>query len=240
VDGLLATAHLHQGALQPALTAINDAIAANQQIPDELYFVPRDLAIKAEIMARLGDRKSATILHEKSADMLDDLLSRVPTPTVERLLLADLSKVYSGHFEFLSDQGRTSDAFRVIERARGRVEAQSLAHHEIVAPHDPNPAEQQLSRLKIDLLNTDDSISRGRILTSIYQIELQLDSDSTARNKPPEPVDLGQLQRELRPSELFVEYVLDDPHSYALALTHTTAHRYALPSKAAHGGASVA
>jgi tetratricopeptide (TPR) repeat protein len=146
VDGLLATAYLHQGALQPALTAINDAIAANQQIPDELYFVPRDLAIKAEIMARLGDSKSAITLYEKSADMLDALLSRVPTPTVERLLLADLSRVYSGYFEFLCDQGRTSDAFRVIERARGRVEAQSLAHHEIVTPHDPNPAELQLSR----------------------------------------------------------------------------------------------
>ena len=231
VDGLLATAYLHQGALQPALTAINDAIAANQQIPDELYFVPRDLAIKAEIMARLGDRKSAIILYEKSADMLDALLSRVPTPTVERLLLADLSKVYSGYFEFLSDQGKTSDAFRVIERARGRVEAQSLAHHEIVMPHDPSPAEQQLSRLNIDLLNTDDSAARGRILDSIYQTELQLDSDSTARNKPPEPIDLGQLQHELRTSEVFVEYVLDNPHSYALALTHTTVHRYALPSK---------
>jgi len=29
--------------------------------------------------------------------MLDALLSRVPTPTVERQLLADLSKVYSGY-----------------------------------------------------------------------------------------------------------------------------------------------
>jgi len=61
------------------LTAINEAIASNEQIPDELYFVPRDLAIKAEIMARLGDSKSSIILYEKSADMLDALLSRVPT-----------------------------------------------------------------------------------------------------------------------------------------------------------------
>jgi CHAT domain-containing protein len=154
----------------------------------------------------------------------------VPTPTVERQLLADLSKVYSGYFEFLSDQGRTADAFRVIERARGRVEAQSLAHHEVLIPHEPNPAEQQLSKLNIDLLNTDDSTARGRILDSIYDTELQLDTDSTAGDKAPEPVDLGQLQRELRPSELFVEYVLDSPHSYALALTHNTVHRYTLAS----------
>jgi CHAT domain-containing protein len=231
VDGSLATAYLHQGALQPALTAINDAIASNEQIPDELYFVPRDFAIKAEIMARLGDSKSSIILYEKSADMLDALLSRVPTPTVERLLLADLSKVYSGYFEFLSDQGRTADAFRVIERARGRVEVQSLAHHEIIAPHESNPVEQRLTKLNIDLLNTDDSTARAHILDSIYETELQLDTDSTAKDKAPEPVDLRQLQRELRPSELLLEYVLDNPHSYALALTATTVRRYTLASK---------
>jgi CHAT domain-containing protein len=230
VDGLLATAYLHQGALQPALTAINEAIASNEQIPDELYFVPRGLAIKAEIMARLGDSKSSIILYEKSADMLDALLSRVPTPTVERQLLADLSKVYSGYFEFLSDQGRTADAFRVIERARGRVEAQSLAHHEILAPHESSPVEQRLTKLNIDLLNTDDSTARSHILDSIYETELQLDSDSTARDKAPAPVELRQLQRQLRSSELLVEYVLDNPHSYALALTYNTVHRYSLPS----------
>jgi CHAT domain-containing protein len=231
VDGSLATAYLHQGALQPALTTINEAIASNERIPDELYFIPRDLAIKAEIMARLGDNKSSILLYKKSADMLDALLSRVPTSTVERQLLADLSKVYSRYFEFLCDQGKTADAFRVIERARGRVEAQSLGHHEVLTPHEPNPAEQQLSKLNIDLLNTDESTARGHILDSIYETELQLDTDSTAGDKAPEPVDLGQLQRELRPSELFVEYVLDNPHSYALALTHNTVHRYTLPPR---------
>jgi CHAT domain-containing protein len=230
VDGLLAMAYLHQGALPRALTAINDAIAANQQIPDELYFVPRDLAIKAQIMARLGENKSANILYEKSTDMLDALLSRTPTPTVERQLLADLSRVYSGYFEFLCDQGKTAEAFHQIERARGRIEAQSLSHHEVMTPHDSNPVEQQLSQLNIDLLNTDDSAARGRILDSIYDTELQLDSNSTAEDKPPEPVDMGQLQHELRPSELFIEYVLDNPHSYALAFTNTTVHRYTLPS----------
>ena len=133
--------------MQPALAAINEAIEANKNIPDELYFVPRDLAIKAEIMARLGNTKASNDLYEKSADLLDALLSKVPTPTVERRLLSDLSEVYAGYFASLSDQGRVADAFRVIERARGRVEAQALAHHEVVPPHEPNPAEQRLTKL---------------------------------------------------------------------------------------------
>jgi hypothetical protein len=70
---------------------------------------------------RHEDNKSSITLYEKSADMLDALLSRVPTPSVERHLLVDLSKVYSGYFEFLSDSWQDSGRIPVIERARGRV-----------------------------------------------------------------------------------------------------------------------
>jgi hypothetical protein len=69
------------------------------------------------------------------------------------------------------------------------------------------------------------------ILDVIYETEQKLNSDSPAGDTAPEPVDLSQLQRDLRPSELFVEYVLDAPQSYALAVTHQTVHRYALPPK---------
>jgi CHAT domain-containing protein len=231
VDGLLAKAYLHQGKLEQALAAINEAIEANEHTPDELYFVPTDLAIKAEIMAGLGNIKSSNQLYEKSEDLLDALLSKVPTPTVERQLLSDLSEVYSGYFASLSKQGRTADAFRVIERARGRVEAQSLTHHEVISPHTPNPTEQRLTRLNLALLNTDEQTARGHILDAIYQTEQQLTSASTASDTPAEPIDLSQLQRDLHPSELFVEYVLNSPQSYALAVTNRTVRRYTLPSK---------
>src|ERR1700733_12018262 len=231
VDGLLAKAYLNKGVLRPALGSINEAIEADEHIPDELYFVPRDLAIKAEIMARLGNIKSSNQLYEKSADLLDALLSKVPTPTVERQLLSDLSQVYSGYFASLSTQGRTADAFRVIERARGRVEAQSLTHHEVITPHEPNAIEQHLTQLNLVLLNTDESAARVHILDTIYQTEQQLNTDSASGDVALEPVDLGQLQADLRPAELFVEYVLDSPQSYALAVTHQTVRRYPLPSK---------
>jgi CHAT domain-containing protein len=231
VDGFLAKAYIHQGKLQPALAAVNEAIAANENIPDELYFVPRNLGIKAEIMARLGDIKASNELYEKSADLLDALLSKVPTPTVERQLLNDLSIVYAGYFVSLIDQGRTKDAFQAIERARGRVEAQGLSHHEVILPHEPDAAEQNLTKLNIQLLNTDDAATRGHILEAIYSAEQQLGVEPLSNDPPPAPVALGALQHELSGSELLVEYVLDDPNSYALAVTRTSVHRYTLPPR---------
>ena len=231
VDGLLAKAFINQGKLQPALAAINEAIQANENIPDELYFVPRNLGIKAEIMARLGDTKASNELYEKSADLLDALLSKVPTPTAERQLLNDLSVVYAGYFVSLSNQGRTEDAFRAIERARGRVEAQGLSHHEIILPHEPDATEQNLTKLNIQLLNTDDAATRAHILDAIYTTEQQLGTDPLSTDPPQTPVALGELQHVLSGSELFVEYVLDDPNSYALAVTRNSVHRYTLPSR---------
>ena len=231
VDGSLAEAYLHQGALQPALTSINEAIEANKNIPDELYFVPKNLGIKAEILARLGNVKASNVLYEKSADFLDALLSKVPTPMVERQLLSDLSVVYAGYFASLCNQGRMADAFRAIERARGRVEAQALSHHEVVTPHEPTPADLHLTKLNLQLLDTDDPKARGHLLDAIYTTELQLTPSLSEYDAPSDPVALSRLQSDLLPSELFVEYVLADPHSYALAVTRTTVHRYMLPSK---------
>lgn len=158
VDGTLAEAYVHQGAFQSALSAINEAIEAHKNIPDELYFVPRNLGIKAEILSRMGDVKASNDLFEKSADLLDALLSKVPTPMVERELLSDLSVVYAGYFTSLCDQGRMTEAFQAIERACGRVEAQALSHHEVIAPHQPTMAELALTSLNLKLLNTDDPL----------------------------------------------------------------------------------
>ena len=230
-DGTLAEAYIHQGALEPALSAINEAIDANKNIPDELYFVPRNLGIKAEILSRLGDVKASNELYEKSADLLDALLSKVPTPMVERELLSDLGIVYAGYFASLSDQGKLAEAFQAIERVRGRVEAQALSHHEVVVPHQPSPAELELTSLNLKLLDTDDPNARGRILDSIYSTEQQLGADFQEIQQPPKPVPLTIFQHDLRASELFVEYILGEPHSYALAVTANSVHRYTLPPK---------
>jgi len=231
VDGALAKAYLHQGELQPALAAINEAIDANLKIPDELYFVPRNLGIKAEILARMGKVRDSNDYYEKSADLLDALLSRVPTPMVERQLLSDLSVVYAGYFASLREHGRLADAFRIIERARGRIEAQALSHHAVIVPHAPSPTELRLTSLNVQLLDTDGSDARSQILDAIYTTEQQIGTNEEDIDTPPDPAPVDKLQQDLRPSELFIEYVLAEPQSFALAVTRSSVHCYLLPPK---------
>ena len=123
-------------------------------------------------------------------------------------------------------------AFRAIERARGRVEAQAIEDHEPVAPHEPTTAEKALTNLNLRLLDTDDVGSRQDILQTIYDTEQQINPNFKPDHFSTEPVDLIELQRDLGPSELMLEYVLGEPNSYVLAITETTVKRYTLKAGA--------
>ncbi len=231
VGGPLAQAYEHEGNLRQALAAVDESLNANMHIPDELHFVPANLAIKAELEAKLGRTKLSNSLYRKSADVMDALLATAPTPNVERLLIAELSDVYSGFFSSLCNQGDYDGAFRILEKARGRIEAQALQHHRAVQPHKPTAADQRLMRLNLQLIDTDDPGERAQIAHSIYDTEQQLDTTSLVGQTALHPVSLAALQQDLETSEAMVEYVLDAPKSFALVITNTSVHRYILSSK---------
>lgn len=112
--GFLTLAHEHQGQLPEALKAIDEAIGANTDITDELYFVPRNLAIKAEITQKLGNAKESDELYRKSAALIDAMLAHAPTQNVQRYELAQIGYVYSDFFASLCTQKKYEDAFRVL------------------------------------------------------------------------------------------------------------------------------
>jgi len=230
--GKLAQAYEHQGDFKAALAALDEALEANKKIPEELYFMPKNLSIKAEIQAKLGHKKEAETLYLKSADLIDVMLANSPTPNVERILISDLGYIYGDQFKLISDQRDYGKAFEVIEKARGRIETQSLEHHSAPRPHDPNPAEMKLNAMQLQLIDTDESKKRRIIMDEIYRTEIQqLDNGAIGTRAYAEPVTNQHLQRELRPDELLIEYVLQSPQSYALAVTCTSIERCSLPDK---------
>lgn len=230
-DGLRARAYEHENDLGQALISINEAIAANTHLPHELYFAPQNLAIKAEIFEKLGRTQESHALYAKSAVLIDSLLATAPTPDVEREMLTALSQVYSGDFELLSRERKFAEAFHVIEKARGRVEAQSLEHHAVFEPHQTTVQEQRITELNLKLIDSDDASVRRQLAQALYDAELQLDDSSPVGQTATRPVPLKTVQRDLRPTELVIEYVLDKPRSYALAITRHSVHVYELPSK---------
>ncbi len=229
--GLLAKAYEQVGDLPAALSAINQAIAANAKTPDELYMAPRNLATKAEITARLGRAKVADGLYRSSIALVNGMIEHAPTTAIQRSLLTEMSEVYSEYFVALCGQRRYDDALQDLEAIRGRIETEALEHHATGPSHPPTQEEQELTRLNIELLNTDDPTQRESLTNQIYDAELRVSPSVLAQQTFAHPVHIPDLQRLLSSNALLIEYVLAEPNSFALAVTHHSVTPYALPSK---------
>jgi CHAT domain-containing protein len=229
--GLLAQVYESTNNLPQALKSINLAIDANTRIPDELYLVPRNLAIKAEITDKMGDAKGSDALYRKSMALIDRMIGHASTTNVQRQLLSEMSDVYSGYFASLCAQKRYDEALQVLENVRGRVETEALLHHANELVHEPNAEEKELTKLNLSLIDTDDPASRAAITSAIYTTELGMSPSSLAQETITHPVHLKELQQGLSPNELVIEYVLAEPASYAFAITQDSVTPYRLSSK---------
>lgn len=229
--GLLAEACEHENKLPDALRSIDEAISANAKLPEELYFSPRNLAIKAEILNKMGKIKESHLLYEKSEALVDAMLATAPTQNVERDLLAQMGQVYSGHFASLCREGDLAAAFKTIEEERGRIEAQALEHHEIAPLHQPTQEEKKITALNLDLLETDNPKARQALVDALYQAELLVDDSTLAGKTAKQPMSLQAVQNHLTPDELVLEYDLAEPNSHVLAITAHSLHKYDLPSQ---------
>lgn len=228
--GLLSVAYEKENRFPEALASIDEAIRANEMIPQELYFAPRNLAIKAELLGRLGQRKESFALHQKSLRLFDSLLATAPTRNVERELLDQMRDVYTRPFESLSQEGHIDQAFVVIEQARGRIEAQALSNHPSPLPHEPTEDERRIAKMDLDLIEKDDPSVGQELERALIESKLLLGDTTLAGLTARRPVALSRVQAHLGPKELVLEYVLDEPFSSVLAITSRNVQKYDLPS----------
>lgn len=231
--GRLAQAYLRQNKLPEAKEAIDVAIAANTKVPDELVYVPRNLAIKAQIIEKMGQAREADRLYRTGIALVNRMLRNAPTDNIQRQLIAEMSDVYSGYFASLCAQHRYNDALQILDNVRGRSEAQALQHRISIPVHEETAEEKELTRLNLSLIATDDPTTRSEINNAIYNTELFHESTQLdiARESIAHPVTLADLQKRLGPNALVVEYVLAEPASYVLAITRDTVKHYQLGSK---------
>lgn len=229
--GLLAQAYINEGQLSLALAAINEALAANAQLPRELYFAPRNLATKAEILDRLGRAHESRMLYERSLALIDSLIATAPTPELEEDVLTELGVVYTGYFDSLARRGNLEGAFEAVEKARGRIEAQALQDHALELPHRPTEREERITQLNLQLLKVDDAVIAAQVEATLHDTESEPDRPQLAFRTATHPVSLKEVQHHLHAGEAVLEYVLADPVSWVLAISRTTVHKYDLASK---------
>jgi CHAT domain-containing protein len=233
----LATMYRDAGDLATAELRATDGLAASQRVGDR-YYVPRNLTILADLKARRGRFTEANALYEQAEDVIEGLLISVNEPYWNSSVAASMSQTYLQHFELVRKSGDVPGSFRVLERVRGRTLAWALEDRKVLPAEESGQTaslESDLAGLQVQLMQTNSADERERLLDELVEDERRLGlawtkGDASSGGLPAQPAPLAKVQEDLKPDEVLLEYVLDDPTSFCVVVSRNGAYVRALPA----------
>ena len=216
--------------------SLASAAAESTQSSGDVYLLPPRLQALAQLQASQGKYHEASDTYDRASDILDTMIGNVTSAAGKIGLITSMSAVYTEHFALAADHLRdTAKAFSVLEHARGRVTTELLTSGR---PPDM-PREVQI-RKQISVLNLD--LAKAKSKEQIHELRDKIFLAEQARwltpvpgawrSRPWQTIPLESIRQSLTPSEVVLEYVLTEPRSYCLVITHESARIVPLADRA--------
>jgi len=232
----LAKLYRDKGDIRTAEARATQGLNASQRVADR-YYVPRNLTILADLKVRTGHTAEADALYRQAEDVIEGMLISVGEPYWNSSVAGSMSETYLHHFKLLTRTGHTPEAFKVLERVRGRTLLWALADKKAIQePESPQTAEleSELAGLQIRLMQTNETSKREQLLDQLaeYERRIGLSWTTVSASEPGSrvrPSTVKDVEEDLNPGEVFIEYVLDEPNSFSIAVTRTGVHAHVLP-----------
>ena len=229
----LAKLYRDSGDLATADARATQGLVASQRVGDR-YYVPRNLTILADLKARRGRIPEAKALYKHAEDVIDGMLG-ADDSYWNSSIAAAMSQTYLQHFELVAKEADTAGAFQILERVRGRTLASALGDRKA----DPQSGSTEAATLdsyvattQTRLMQTNSPVEREKLLDALaeYEWRLRLAWNQGDQRFPIDPTPLTQVQESLKSDETLLEYVLDEPNSFCISVTRTTANLRVLPA----------
>ena len=233
----LAMLYRDAGDLPTAEERATDGLDASQRVGDR-YYVPRNLTILADLKARRGRVSEANALYEQAEDVIESMLISVDEPYWNSSVAASMSQTYLQHFELVTKSGDVAGAFHVLERVRGRTLAWALEDRKAFPTAESAQTaslETDLAGLQVQLMQTNSTGKREQLMDRLVEYERRLGlawtkDDAPGHGLPVQPASLSKVQEVLKPNEVLLEYVLDDPISFCLVVSQKGGYVRVLPA----------
>ena len=233
----LAKLYRDSGDLETADARATQGMAASQRVGDR-YYVPRNLTMLADLKARRGRMADANALYEQAEDVIEGMLISVDDPYWNSSVAGSMSDTYLHHFELLNQPGDLADAFKVLERIRGRTVVSALEDRKAMNIQESGLTaglESKVATVQLRLMQTSDSGERQQLLDQLVELERRLglswEEGSPAEQRLPlQPAPLRRIEEDLDSGELLLEYVLDDPTAFCISVSRSGARILALPA----------
>ena len=215
--------HRDSGDLQQAERCAAAGLDASRRVGDR-YYLPRDLTVLADLKALHGDAKEAESLYQQAEEVIDGMLVNMNQPYWSSSLAGAMSETYLHHFDLALRIGDVAKAFGVLERVRGRTAAVVLENKVPMSKSESPEArsmEAKVAELQLRLLRSDDAAERKTLKEQLFESERHLewariDQGAKAREWLEKPASVQEIESVLRPDEIILEYVLDEPVAVCL------------------------
>ena len=136
--------------------------------------------------------------------------------------------------ELLVKLGDTAGAFHVIEGVRGRTLAAALQDGKTASSSTPAQTtllDADVAAIQTRLMQSADPAERQQLLDTLaeYEWRSRLAWNKGEHRFPTKSAPLYQVQDRLKPDELLLEYVLDEPNSICIVVSPHSAELHVLP-----------
>jgi len=233
-DAMFEMAKLYRdsGDLANAESRATQGLIASQLVGDR-YYVPRNLTVLADLRARRGHFTDAEDLYEQAEDVIDGIIG-ADDSYWNSSIAAAMSQTYLQHFQLLVKLGDTAGAFRVIEGVRGRTLATALQDRKTASSSTPAQTtvlDADVAAIQTRLMQSADPAERQQLLDTLaeYEWRSRLAWNKGEHRFPTKSAPLYQVQDRLKPDELLLEYVLDEPNSICIVVSPHGAELHVLP-----------
>jgi CHAT domain-containing protein len=229
---------MHNGDLEKAEHSAELA-AESSQASGDLWAVPQRLQTLAELQIARARYGEAADVYDRAEAFVDSMIGKATTVLEKTAIITASSHIYSEHFSLIANHfNNPRKAFGIIEQARGRVATDLLVSGLTSTPASKS-TERAISQLRLKLMAARSADQLHTLRDQIFMAEQGrwvTPGVSVLKTRSAEPVEIEQLQRTLAPSVLFLEYVLADPTSYCLVISHDALRIVRLRGKTAVEG----
>lgn len=230
-----ATIYRQQAQFQAADKAWTLSLEASRRLGDT-YYQPRSLAGLAEVKAAQRKMVEADRLFAKAEGVIDKILTNAHSRIASHALVDLARETYFEHFKLVLKEGNIPRAASLIEHIRSRSSASSLQLRENRNQKSSAVVslESQIARLQLSLERSENQSERSAILDKLSQLErnLAFEEGEVGYQQPlGSPASLTEIQAALHADEEFVEYVMGDPHGFAIAVTKDSARIISLSAR---------
>src|SRR5208337_3127524 len=232
-QSLLANIYREQGDL-PKAEHFAALAAASTQASGDIWSVPECLQALAEIEIRQGAYSEADRSYDRAAAFVDSTIGDLSGVLDKTALIKASSELYSQHFCLIAQHfNDPAKAFSIIEQVRGRITTDLLLAG-AVTPQEARREERTISQLQLKLMAARSTAEVRNIRDQIFMAEQSrwvTPDVNILKARAHETIGVGRIERSLSPSTSILVYVVADPQSYCLVISHDGSRIVPLPSR---------